>query len=339
MKHARGRERRRGLTLIELMLVMGLLALVLGAGLGSLASLDAGQRAALGLVQNVVRTAHNTAVARRAPARVRIDPTSGSIAAHGSEVVGTWHFEDEELSGAGGFDGVAVGFDGATSEDGFLGRALDLADAPRGARVEVAVQDDPIYDPAEGFVIELAARLAWPAAGRILSLGGVIVLEVTADGALRGSFRRRTFDSFGAAGTGGPIFAQSRSGVLVPGRWTRIALRYDRRVLGLAVDGVPVAVAFSEEPVAPLAGPLELGGGREGFPGALDELTIALVTGEERATLPPTVHFAASVPRAIEFLAGGALDPLHHQEPVTLALEFDDGRVEQVVVSLYGTVE
>jgi len=327
------------LTLIELMLVMGLLALVLGAGLGSLASLDAGQRAALGLVQNVVRSAHNTAVARRAPARVRIDPATGTIVAQGSEVVGTWHFEDEELAGAGGLDGVAVGFDGATSEHGFLGRALDLAEAPRGARVEVAVQDDARYDPGEGFAIELAVRLAWPAGGRILSLGGAVTLEVTADGALRAAFRRRTTDALGAVGTGGPIFAESRSGVLAPGRWTRIALRYDRRVLGLAVDGVPVAAVFSEEPVAPLAGPLELGGGREGFPGALDELTVALVTGEESAALPPTVRFAASVPRAIEFLAGGALDPLRHLEPVAIGLEFDDGRVEQVVVNLYGTVE
>ena len=45
------RARRRGLTLIELMLTMGLLALVIGVGIGSLSSLNPGQRAAVGIVQ------------------------------------------------------------------------------------------------------------------------------------------------------------------------------------------------------------------------------------------------------------------------------------------------
>ena len=63
--------RKAGLTLIELLLVMGVLALVLGVGLGSLASLNPGERAAVGLVQDALRSAHNSAVARVASARVR----------------------------------------------------------------------------------------------------------------------------------------------------------------------------------------------------------------------------------------------------------------------------
>jgi prepilin-type N-terminal cleavage/methylation domain-containing protein len=337
---ARARSRaRRGLTLLELILVMGLLAIVLGAGLGAFASIDPGRRAAAGLVQNLLRTAHNTAVARRAPARVRIDPATGVIAVEALEVLGTWHFEDQDLRGGDGLDGVAVGTDDVWTEDGWLGAGLDLSRAPRGARVEVAVQDDPAFEPRLGFALELAVRPARLAAGRLVALGDAVLVETTTGGGVKASFRRRVEDEFGRTKVGGLVAAESGAGALRAGRWSRLAVQYDRRALRVRVDGVPVATTFSDDEVAPLADPLEIGGGSTGFPGAVDALTVAVVTGDEVSELPPTVHFAADAPRAIEFLAGGALDPFLHPEPVRIVLEFDDGGREVVLVGRYGTVE
>ena len=78
-----GRAARRGMTLVELLFTMTLIAVVLGVGLGALATLDLGARASVGVVQRMLRQADNWAVARRAPARVRIDPARGVIRAEG----------------------------------------------------------------------------------------------------------------------------------------------------------------------------------------------------------------------------------------------------------------
>ena len=118
---------RGGFTIMELMVVMLIMGLVLGAGIGAFASFDPGSSAARGLVANALRQARNEAVAHRAPARVAFDPETGSMRSEGYRVVGTWRFEEESLPGAGGVDGFPDGFPGTIlSDDGFIGRALDL---------------------------------------------------------------------------------------------------------------------------------------------------------------------------------------------------------------------
>ena len=333
------RPPRRGLTLIELLLVMGLIAMVLGAGLGAFASLDPGQRAAVGIVQDLLRTAHNTAVARRAPARVRIDPATGEMVAEGMLVVGTWHFEDETLSGGDELCGVAVGADEVLSEDGWIGRGLDFSSSPRGAGVEVAVQDDPAFDPRLGFAIDLAVRPSGTGAARLLDLGGAVQIEIGSGGSLRASFRRRVADEFGRTVAGGRLAAETPAGSVRPGRWSRLSVQYDRRALRLAVDGVPLATAFAEEQVAALEGPLWIGGGSTPFLGTIDELVVAVVSGEAQGALPSSVRFAEGAPRTIQFAPGGALDPARHREPVRVGIELGDGTVRTVLVSRYGTVE
>lgn len=333
------RPRSRGLTLIELVLVMGLISVVVGIGLGAFSSIDPGRRAAVGLVQNLVRTAHNTAVARRAPARVRIDPADGTIVAEGMDVLGTWHFEGFGLEGGDGLDGIVVGADDLSDAEGYLGGCLDFSASPRGARLEVPVQDDPAFEPREGFSLELSLRPSREGTGRVLSLGGVVELDVAAGGALQASFRRRRSDDLGRTTAGGWVRATTGGGALRPERWSRVAVHYDRRALRVVVDGVQLAVEASEEDVAPLAGPLQIGGETGVFPGRVDELAIAVVTGEVESRLPETVRFRKATPRSIDFVAGGALDPSRHPGPVEIELEFQDGTRDRVLVGIYGTVE
>ena len=59
--HAAGRA-VRGMTLLELLMVMVLIGLLMGIGVGAFSSLDFGRRAALSQVQNVVRSARNSNV-------------------------------------------------------------------------------------------------------------------------------------------------------------------------------------------------------------------------------------------------------------------------------------
>lgn len=327
------------MTLIELILVMGLIAMVLGAGLGAFATIDPGRKAAVGIVQNIVRTAHNTSVARRAPARVRLDPATGEIVAEAMTVLGTWHFESVELEGGDGLDGVAVGTDDLVTDRGYLGAALDFSKAPRGGHVEVPIQDDPAFDPRMGFAFEFAVRPLRAGTARLVALGDVVEVELEAGGALAASFRRRARDEVGRTTVGGRVSARTPAGAVPVERWSRISVTYDRRALRVLVDGVPLAATFSSDEVAPLDGPLRIGGGSGTFPGLFDELVLAIVTGDQRGVLPQSVRFAKDAPRAIEFAAGGALDPTRHTEPVTIELVFDDGGRETVRVGLYGTVE
>ena len=58
----RGGAARAGMTLIELLIVMMLVALILGVGLGALAGIDTGSGSAVALVNSSLRSANNWAV-------------------------------------------------------------------------------------------------------------------------------------------------------------------------------------------------------------------------------------------------------------------------------------
>jgi hypothetical protein len=327
------------MTLIELLLVMGILAVMLGMGLGTFASLNPGERAAVGLVQNALRTAHNTAVARSAPARVRLDRATGSIVTTGVLMIGTWHFEDHEFRGVDGMDGVLVGWDDALVEKGYLGRALSFVGAPQGARFEVPVESDPAYNFREGFFIELSLRPDEHAGAQLLALGDAFEANVTADGGVNATLHRREIDPMGVARRGGGVTVETGSGLLRAGRWTVLRFQYDRRSFRILADGVQVAAAYSDVPVWDIRSALVLAGGTRPLRGSVDELVIAAFSGEERAALTGGVVFTEDCPKVVEFVAGGALDPAVHPGPLKIGLEFSDGRREDILVGLYGTVE
>lgn len=337
MTRARTRIARRGFTLIELLIVMSLVALMLGLGVGMFANLDVGGRVAVGAVQNVLRSAHNWAVARSAPARVLVDPASGTMHAEGRAVVGTWHFESDALDGAFGLDGVKLG--GQIVEDGFEGRALSFAGEPARSRVEVPVHLDPSYDLSHGFSIRCAVRPADLRGGSLIALGDVAGLETGGDGSVRAWFVAERPEGDTRSGRGARVVIRSEPGLLRPERWSILEFAYDRATVSIRVDGQTVAWVDEDAPVARLAGPLVISPSETPFPGTIDALVVTCTSADEVAELTPTIAFAKGTPREIVFQAGGGLDRERHREPVRIELEFDDGHKETVQVNLYGTVE
>lgn len=324
------------MTLLELLLTMALMGVVLGAGLGIFASLDFGRRAALGLTQNVIRAARNSAVARAAPARVRFDRAANTIQAEAMSVIGTWHFERESLKGAFDLDGRMSG--AVLIEDGYIGRALSLA-LSRGAFARFDIERDPSFDVREGFALDLALRLQAPDAGRALNLGGVLGLDVQEGGGLRAWLVPEVVGSTGEPRGGGRIFVDSARGALTPGVWQRVRFEYDRRVARLFVDGVEEGRTEEVQPVWRLQGPLTLGDAQASFAGAVDALVIAAVSASELAELPESVALGPNTPRELRFDARGHLDREVHTQRVEFELVFEDGDAAAVVVGLYGTVE
>jgi hypothetical protein len=204
------------------------------------------------------------------------------------------------------------------------------------------VQEDAAYDLANGFALQCALRPDEARGGRVLRVGTACGLDVTAAGSLRAWLVALQEDEVGAAQeerAGGRVLVESAPGALAPGRWSRVAVRYDRRVLALLVDGVTVASAEESAPVWKVDGPLVLSDERQPFAGSLDSLVISAVTAAEEVLLPEGAAFAAGAPAEILFAPGGGLDRAVHAAPVALALELDDGRRRSVAVSLYGTVE
>lgn len=333
---------RRGMTLLELLLVMGLIGVLLGAGVGLIASVDVGHRAAKGMVQSVIRAARNSAVARGASSRVVIDRGARTIRADALEVVGTWHFEggSDVVRGAFEIDGTNQG--ALHVDDGFTGRALAFQPGARG-RAEIPVHLYSAYDLSEGFRLEFALRLDGQSGGRVLRIGESVGVEVSAAGAMRCWFVPRVLDSNGSEMKGGKASIEAQPGTFPPGVWRRVAFHYDRRGLVLEVDGVRIEPPKGNEPetaaVWRLEGPLVIGDSQGGFTGSIDTLVLSAVGASESAKLPDFVEFDATTPAEIVFDAGGNLDRARHREPVRFALEQVEGRRYPITVGLYGTVE
>lgn len=320
-----------------MLIVIGMIALILGLGLGLFTRFNLGDRVAATLVQNVIRSAHNWSVAREAPSRVVIDPATNTIRAQGMQVIGTWHFESLPIEGAFGLDGSNSG--GHLVDDGFQGKALCFAGEPARSRAEIPVERDPSYDLREGFALQCALRPIVGHGGAVLMLGASIGIETTESGAVKAWIISEIKNDLGQAERGGRIPIECDAHALEPDRWSQVQLQYDRRHLRLLVDAVLVAELEETAPVWKIEGPLVLSPGTAPYPGCIDNLVISAVGGEESTQLPRNISFPKNTPKEIVFESGGALDRAAHREPVHLSIELDDGRQIPIVVNLYGTVE
>lgn len=325
-----------GVTLLELLLVMAVLGVVLGAGVGMFASLDLGQRQVRGMVKNVLRSAQNSAIARQAPARVRLDREGGKLVAEASEVVGTWHFEGKTVQGAFGLDGTRFGGTWFV-EDGYIGDAISF-DGKEGSCVEVGVDHLPAFDFRHGFTLEVMARRETAGGGRVLVLGKSICVEITAAGSVRGWFLASVEDEVGEK-QGGRVIAESVAGVADPDHWVRIELEYDRSALTLWVDGLLASRVPEQAAVWRTDGPLTFSDRRYAFPGSVDNVVIGTVVASEEVLLPETVRISEDSPSLVVFAPGGGLDRMRHPEPVLIHLDYDDGSRRSVLVGTYGTVD
>lgn len=333
--NARAR-RRSGLTLLELLLVMAILSTVMGLGLGMFASLDYAKRQALGLVKNELRAAQNCAIARRAPASVRFDVASRSMQPRFQRVVGTWHFEDEQLSGAFGHAGRMS--EARLVERGWIGKAIDF-DTEAGGRAELPLLGDSANDFQAGFALELALRRGGAQAADVLNAGNAFGLQVLRDGALRAWFTPVAQDQLGTPVRGQHVVAQSEPGALPAGVWTRVRLDYDQREFVLSVDGRAAARVPESAAVWAIDGSLLLSSASAPFRGAIDDLALSATERVEDVVLPRGVSFAPDVPVEVVFQAGGGLDRRLHSDALRIAIDYEDGSRAHVLVGLYGTVE
>lgn len=338
---------QRGLTLLELMLVMAVMGVVLGLGLGAFTAVDAPDDYALSVVRSTLRRAANQSLVADTTTRVRFEREGEDSALLLQELftAGTWHFEDAGLEGAFGIDGGAT--NARVADDGFIGKALALG--LEGAEARFDVEQDPAFDPTEGFMIELALRPepGVEPSGHVLNLGRVVGVDLLPGGAVRGwiapSFLEGVSADSASAAITSFLFVESPARTVRPGQWSRVRLTYDRQTLALDVDGVPYERLAADLAVRPLAGPLVLSSReRQGFRGDVDKLVTSFYVMGDPVPLPKGVGFAPQVPREVVF-DGGALDARVHTTDVTVPVRFQDtndtSHDVDVIVNLQGTVE
>lgn len=322
----------RGMTLLELLLVMAILATVLGGGVGLFAALDTSKRTSLGELKTVMRRARLSAVAESASTRVRIDPKGRRAWAEVLQTVGTWQFEGN-MRGALGIDGLNR--DGSFVDDGYIGKALGFS-GRAGELAELPIHKVGACDLRDGFRFRFA--LQNDAGGRLLESGRVFSVDVNGAGSIRASFLAQ-LEMESVNQPGATVIAETEPGVLRPNQWAQVEIVYDRVALRILVDGLEVANTAEDAPVWEIDSTLTIGSNRRPYSGVIDGLVLAVVVAEEPFVLPEDVSFAENTPTEVMFQSGGSLDRRKHEEPVYVTLEFEGGDAETLTVGTFGTVE
>jgi|GEM_PF-4159780 len=321
---------RRGLTLLELLMVMTIVGIVFGLGLGAVSTMDPGKGADADLVRGALRSARSNALAERHPAAVEVltdpDTQRTTLRVRRMRTVGTWHFERPDGRGTSGLSAEPTrGADQV--DDGYLGRAIGLFGTAPDARVEIALHTLSRFDVRDGFSFDLFVRREDERGGTILRLGkrtAIASLEATDRGGLLAWVVPLYRDSTGRELPGGRVDLRLPEGTVERDRWTRLTFMYDGAHVRLLVDGFLAGITPCEGPLAPLDEPLVLGGEPAPFPGSIDNLVMRTVDTSDPLPLSQNAVWPEDLPRRIQFDADGSLDAqLHGGRPLELVLPTD----------------
>jgi prepilin-type N-terminal cleavage/methylation domain-containing protein len=331
------RRHQSGFTLVELLMVMGLIGVLLGTGLGLLTGLAPGERAVAGMIEETLRMGQRSAAVLGTPARV--DLVGNQIQAQVMRPVGTWHFEGNSLMGAQGLEAVWLGpSDTPFTAQGFAGQGLDLRAGAPGV-LEISVASDPVFDWSDGFSIRCALHVEEWQESIVMQLGQGMLVALSSRGALGVEFRAVATDEAGHESRGSKISAQTEPGVMTPGRWKNVEIVYDRHSLRILVDGIE-RVRRPEEARVWMGEPtILLSNKTRPFPGILDRLVLHVQHVMPAQTLPGDALFLDSSPRSVIFAPGGGLDPLWHPAELRIGWDLGEGQVEYLRVGLQGNTE
>ena len=239
---------------------MSILAVMMGIGLGVFSRVNVAKFTALGSVRNVLRTARENAIANSLPVTVVCDGPNNRVFDLSIQPFAHWSFEDESgvtgpttgatssndvaSTGAFGLDarlvGAKVGMPGRTGAALLCAKQGDHAVANLGERGEWIFRD--------GIAVELDVWVDSFANATILKRGRQLLLRILPDGRIEAEIglaeREDTPNK-----TGGQLIATTRPGFILPKRWSQIGVVYDRQLLTILVDGVPVQTAEASLPV------------------------------------------------------------------------------------------
>lgn len=269
VRHTRYGSRRRdaaGFTLVELIVVIGILATVMALSVTVYQKISTTNAlpAATSRVSTIIRAARNFSVAEGLPSRVFIEPGDAHrITAFGYRLVAAWHFED-----AGAYSGSPdpipdrTNLMGAYKEraqahgDVYAGRGkvgTGLYFSPQSVGAAVVADPRPRYYSPTGFSIEAWVRFqqpplteamlksrrqrkgAWRDPRRedhyaIISKRGSYEMGLLGDGAL--------YVQLGTEGTEQEFVVETDGAAIVANRWSHVRATFDGIDFTLEIDGM-----------------------------------------------------------------------------------------------------
>lgn len=222
----------RGFTMIELLVVMGLISVLLGLGIGFLQRGDTTVDQALSILRTELRSASLTARAYGVPTQVIITPARDQLPAELRSrtlvPLASWHLEPDEIflnparrPQLAGVDEPAGRFGHGRRHDDET--SASLFSVPAGAAS---------FSLRDGFVLRLEVKLERAAAMVVLRLGDSVSLEL--DAGLMPALRMVR-----AVGSrGGPAALVYGSRPVPLARWCTLEVLYDGSELVLTVDDI-----------------------------------------------------------------------------------------------------
>ena len=220
-----------GFTILELMVVMGVLSVLFGLGFGFLQTAANDLELAEAVLRDQLRIAALTSRSRHLPTEVSVQPgddrSPTRLRAQVLAPVGHWHLEPGERWPNDALTPILEG----RYVPGRYGYAMQ-ADPDAVALMILQTKDKPYFDLRMGFSLRLDLKLEARQAMSLLRLGDAIELGLDAE--LR-PFARIVVRS-GSGGPGGTISVAGKKSLSL-NRWQNLQLIQDGRELQLLVDG------------------------------------------------------------------------------------------------------
>ena len=313
----------RGMTLIELLAVMAILATMMGlsAAVYWRMSQNMKEQGAAAEIDVALRQARTNAVASNAPAFVELDAENHLVIPWVYKVVGLWHFENKDGFGrTPGAHSSAILRSSDLKDDGKIGKCAYL---PPGSCIDLGVNPD--FDCDDGGYIEAYVRpfgINDGGTGYIFYKQDSYYLTIKMDGTLQGNAGGKNVDASDYH--------------LAAGRWTKVALAWDRHSTRIFVDDAAEAIGPGSVPQVN-DHPLLVGHEDGGFVGRVDEVRVMSASKGRQVFLPgtSTLKHTTQPWDAVYFANDGTLDIRHHAGPVSITL-LQGTTVRTVTVSMLG---
>jgi type II secretory pathway pseudopilin PulG len=293
----------RGITLLEMTVVLGIMMILMGMGVTLLHRSNQGRGLGASTLQtlSVLRFARTLSQTTKSPTVVYVDPTTQppKIELLERQTVGLWHMEELATdtsgvtAGAFGIDGEVVG---AQPGRGRVGNCYKFTGADT-----ITMPSLPFTDDRAGVYISMWLQPLSMQDQFILRYGNDFLVGITSTNTIGVQF--------------GDILLETVY-ELPMASWTFLEISYDNVYVDVRADGRLIGMALTHDAPIPFGkGPLILGDGQTGFVGFIDEVHLAQMVARQSYELSGDIALETGGIQKLVFFEDGSLGAAFDYDP------------------------